>query len=83
MNYQTYRKDLSKYRILGIIDLNLKNISPTVKWLLIRRNGDRINENYLYYMIAQKRIGSWPLHTKTMVIMLSDEDTIEWIKIHD
>lgn len=44
---------------------------------------DRINENYLYYMIAQKRIGSWPLHTKTMVIMLNDDNTVEWIKIHD
>lgn len=44
---------------------------------------DRINENYLYYMIAQKRIGSWPLHTKTMVIMLSDDNSVEWIKIHD
>ncbi len=44
---------------------------------------DRINENYLYYMIAQKRIGSWPLHTKTLVIKLTDNNTVEWIKIHD
>ena len=44
---------------------------------------DRINENYLYYMIAQKRLGSWPLRTKTMVIKLSDDNTIEWIKIHE
>ncbi len=44
---------------------------------------DRINENYLYYMIAQKRIASWPLHTKTMVIMLSGDNTVEWIKIHE
>lgn len=44
---------------------------------------DRTNEDYLYYMIAQKRIGSWPLHTKTLVIKLTENDTVEWIKIHD
>lgn len=44
---------------------------------------DRRNEDYLYYTIAQKRIGSWPLHTKTMVIKLSDDNTVEWIKIHE
>lgn len=42
---------------------------------------DRINENYLYYLVDQKRIGNWPLHTKTMVIKLTG-DSIEWIKIH-
>ena len=44
---------------------------------------DRINENYLYYMIAQKRLGFWPLHTKTMVIKLSEDNSIDWIKIHE
>ena len=44
---------------------------------------DRSNEGYLYYLIAQKRLGYWPLHTRTMVIKLSDDRTIEWIKIHE
>ena len=44
---------------------------------------DRINENYLYHTIAQKRIGSWPLHTKTLVIKFKRDDSIEWIKIHE
>jgi len=44
---------------------------------------DRVNDNHLYYMIDQKRIGPWPLHTKTMVIKFSDSNTIEWIKIHE
>lgn len=43
---------------------------------------DRINEGHLYYLIDQKRIGPWPLHTKTMVIKLRDDDKIAWIKIH-
>jgi hypothetical protein len=44
---------------------------------------DRSNEGHLYYMVVQKRLGSWPLHTKTMVIKLLGDDTIEWIKIHE
>jgi len=43
---------------------------------------DRSNEGYLYYTISQKRLGSWPLHTKTMVIKIMGDGTIEWIKIH-
>ena len=44
---------------------------------------DRINENHLYYMIAQKRLGFWPLHTKTLVIKLSDDNSVDWIKVHE
>lgn len=44
---------------------------------------DRREENHLYYMITQKRIASWPLHTRTMVIKFSGKDSIEWIKIHE
>ena len=44
---------------------------------------DRRNDGYLYYMVDQKRIGSWPLRTKSLVIKLSDDSTIDWIKIHE
>jgi hypothetical protein len=44
---------------------------------------DRSNEGYLYYRIKQKRLGPWPLHTKTLVIKCSADHTIEWIKIHE
>ena len=44
---------------------------------------DRTNENYLYYMIAQRRLGFWPLHTKSLVIKFSDDNTVDWIKIHE
>lgn len=43
---------------------------------------ERSSEGHLYYMVAQKRIGSWPLHTKSLVIKFSS-DTIEWMKIHE
>lgn len=41
----------------------------------------RVDTNFLYYTVTQKRVGSWPLRTKTMVIKFSGRDTIEWIKI--
>ncbi len=44
---------------------------------------DRRNDSYLYYTISQRRLGFWPLHTKTLVIKLSEDSTIDWIKIHE
>lgn len=44
---------------------------------------DRIDNNHLFYMIAQKRLGLWPLHTKTMVIKLKDDGELEWMRIHE
>lgn len=43
---------------------------------------DRTSDLHLYYLITQKRIASWPLHTKSMVIKFSEADTIQWIKVH-
>jgi hypothetical protein len=44
---------------------------------------DRIDSLHLFYRIAQKRIGFFPLHTKTLVIQLSQDSTVNWIKIHE
>jgi len=44
---------------------------------------DRRNDGYLYYMISQRRLGFWPLHTKTMVVKCLENNTIDWIKIHE
>jgi len=44
---------------------------------------DRFTEGHLYYMIRQRRIGFWPLHTKTLVVKFSGNSTLEWIKIHE
>jgi hypothetical protein len=43
---------------------------------------DKINEGHLYYLVTKKSLGPWPLHTKNMVIKLSEDNSIEWIKIH-
>lgn len=44
---------------------------------------DRSNKGHLYYMISQKKLGFWPIKTKTLVIKLKEDDTIDWIKIHE
>jgi hypothetical protein len=44
---------------------------------------DKIDSNYLFYSIAQKRLGFFPLHTKTLVIKLAADSTVEWRKIHE
>ena len=44
---------------------------------------ERIDNNHLFYMIAQERLESWPIHTKTMVIKLKEDGTVDWVKIHE
>jgi len=44
---------------------------------------DRTNDGHLYYTIAENRLGSWTLNSKTMVIKIAEDKTIDWIKIHE
>ena len=44
---------------------------------------DYSREGHLYYRINETRLGNWTLKTKTMVIKLVDDKSIEWIKIHE
>jgi hypothetical protein len=43
---------------------------------------ERVNGDYLYYLISQNKIGLWPIQTKTLVIKFADEERVEWIKLH-
>jgi hypothetical protein len=43
---------------------------------------DRVDSSYLFYRVSQKRIGFFPLNTKTLVIKLASDSTVEWRKIH-
>ena len=43
---------------------------------------DNVDSNYLFYRIAQQRLGFFTLHTKTLVIKLAADSTVEWRKIH-
>ncbi|TBX69937.1 hypothetical protein EZL74_05840 [Flavobacterium silvisoli] len=44
---------------------------------------NRTDENFLFYTVSQQRLAFWPLHTKTLVIKFSGENTVEWVKIHE
>ncbi len=46
-------------------------------------NPDYIREGHMYYRLNETRLGNWTLKTKTMVIKLKGDSTIEWIKIHE
>lgn len=42
-----------------------------------------IREEFLYYRIQETRLGTWILHTKTIAIKLSEDNSVEWIKLHE
>ncbi|MGI0108139.1 hypothetical protein [Salinimicrobium sp. WS361] len=43
----------------------------------------RVDTNYLFYRVREKRFGLVPFHTKTMVMKFTVADSIEWIRIHE
>jgi len=43
---------------------------------------DRKNGAYLYYAVDRDQLGPLTLHTKTLVIKLNSDSTVEWRKIH-
>lgn len=44
---------------------------------------DRENNNYLYYLIKQKKLYFITISAKYLVVKFNDEDKIEWIKTHN
>lgn len=74
------------YRDNMLKDLLAKDTLHRVKkdsLLSLLGSPDRRDSNYLFYMIAQRRLGVLPLHTKTMVIKLTKDSAVEWVKIHE
>ena len=43
----------------------------------------RTDTFYLFYKIVQQRLGAFIFHTKTLVIKLNKDSTVEWRKIHE
>ena len=43
---------------------------------------NRRDSGYLFYLIKQDRFGGLVVHTKTLVIKLTRDSTVEWRKIH-
>lgn len=44
---------------------------------------DREEEGHLYYTIVENRLGFWTLNQKSIVIKLKEDNTVEWIKLHE
>jgi len=73
-----YRDDM----LQNLVDsVNLKNISYD-SLINILGQPDRINEGHLYYNISRKEMGAVTLGSKTFVIKLKADSTVEWRKIH-
>lgn len=43
---------------------------------------DYTKDNHLYYRIKENRFGAWTLSTKTIVIKLTEDGSVDWIKTH-
>ena len=43
---------------------------------------DRVDSSYLFYRVFQMRVDFFVLSTKTLVIKLRKDSTVEWRKIH-
>jgi hypothetical protein len=84
--WQTKTGDDYPYRNRMLVDLissdTLKRLN---KQQLVEMLGapDRIDNNYLFYLVEQQRAQFFTLHTKNMVVKLSKDDTVEWVKIHE
>lgn len=58
----------------------------TLKWnevLEMLGDPDREDENYLFYMIEQRKIGFFTLNQRTLVIKMEPDSTVNWIKLHE
>jgi len=74
------------YREMMLQDLiDSKRLKQLKKAAILELLGmpDRTDSLYLFYTILQKRALFFPLQTKSMVIKLKDNDSVEWVKIHE
>ena len=46
-------------------------------------NPTKENNNYVYYRISDTHLWFWPLHTKTIVFKFNEDNSVDWIKIHE
>jgi hypothetical protein len=43
----------------------------------------RVNNEYLYYLIEENKLLVMTLNTRTLVIKFKEDDTVEWMKVHE
>lgn len=76
------------YRNAMVKDVIMNNIVHGVKYdYVLNQLGqpNRIDNGHLFYSIVQDYFPNtkWPIHTKTLVIKLTKDSTVEWRKIHE
>ena len=85
VKWQTKEDEAYPYRNKMLDDLidsvNLKGIQYD-SLINILGQPDRVNDSHLYYNISRNEIGVVTLSTKTFVIKLKPDSTVEWRKIH-
>lgn len=59
----------------------LKNLKRNAIYNLLGKP-NRTDKNYLFYTVSQRRIAFFPLHTKTLVIKLQGNDSLNKVMIH-
>lgn len=73
-----YRKEMMEDIVYNdtIRDLNREQIIDLLG------EPDRVKNNYIYYLISEKKLVFWPLHTTMIVFRFNEQDEIVWLKIH-
>lgn len=77
-NIHPYRNNMLK-DLMNNYDLHGVNKDSVFNLL---GSPDRSDNGYLFYEINRQQIGFFTLHTKTLVIKLKPDSTVEWLKIH-
>jgi len=84
--WKVNRGDDYPYRDAMLKDLmNNDSIRQLKRNQLLELLGEpsRMDSNYFFYRIEQTKMNFIPLHTKTLVILFSEDSTIKWMKIHE
>ncbi len=73
-----YRNQMLQ-NLIDSVPLKQMNYQEVIKLL---GKPDRTEDGHLYYKIGEKKFGDFILSTKTFVIKLRADSTVEWRKIH-
>lgn len=73
-----YRQDMLDDLISNYLQHGMKQDSV----MRLLGEPDRIDNGHLFYKISQKKLGFFPLATKTLVIKFKQDSTLEWRKVH-
>jgi hypothetical protein len=83
----TYEGTLFPYRKSMLHDLmhsdSIRSLNKKELLALLGKPSYMLDDkSYLYYVIDGKQFGFWTVKNETLVIKISDADSVEWMKIH-